>query len=71
MEIIEKKVAVKLGKEERDNLIATIDLLDCMERELPCGDDCPFQTRCNQESDSKCLCRTVKEHLKYINNNCD
>ena len=73
MEIITKRVTVKLDKEEREHLIATIDLLDHMGREIPCGDnsDCPFKTKCDQESDSKCLLGTIKEYLKYINNNCD
>jgi hypothetical protein len=70
MEIIQNKIVVKLDKEERDNLIATIGLLDNMERTVPC-DGCPFQEQCNRESDTNCLIRTIKQDLIYINNNCD
>lgn len=72
MEIIQKKVTVKLDQEEREHLIATIDLLDTMERTMPCGEDkCPFQEMCNHKSDTNCFIRTVKQDLIYINNNCD
>lgn len=73
MEIINKKVIVKLSKEEREHLTATIDLLNEMEEEvpMPCEDNCPFKDQCDRNSDMNCLLRDVKADLIYINNNCD
>ena len=72
MEIKKERIVVKLDKEEREHLIATIDLFDSMERKVPCGDNaCPFQEMCNHKSDRDCLIRTIKQDLIYINNNCN
>ena len=71
MKIIHKKVTVKLDKEERERLIATIDLLSDMEKTIRCDNDCPFKEQCDQESNINCLLGTVKTGLLYINNNCD
>lgn len=72
MEIMQKRVTVKLNQEEREHLIATLDLLDSMERNVPCGDNAyPFQEMCNRKSDRDCFIRTVKQDLIHINNNCD
>ena len=71
MEILQKAVTIKLSKEEREHLTATLDLLQQMEEEVPCGDNCPFKEMCDRKSDIFCLIGTVKEDLIYINNNCD
>ena len=71
MEIINKAVVVKLSKEEREHLIATIDLLDSMEKDVPCDDGCPFKELCDHKSDIKCLLYEIKKDLIYINNNCE
>ena len=70
MEIINKAIAVKLSKEEREHLIATIDLLDEMGKGMPCGDGCPFKEKCDQKSDYDCFMHEIKKDLEYINNNC-
>ena len=71
MEILQKAVTVKLSKEEREHLTATIDLLVELESDMPCGDNaCPFQEMCNHKSDRDCFIRTVKKDLISINNNC-
>ena len=70
MEIIQKKVIFKLDKEERDNLVNTITLLENMRNEVNC-DECPFKERCDKVSESECLLYTLHRDLKYINNNCE
>jgi hypothetical protein len=70
MEIIQNKVQVKLDKEERDSLIATMGLLEKMVFEMPCT-ECPFEERCNHRHKDHCLLRTLEEDLRYINNICN
>ena len=70
MEIIQKKVVVKLDKEERDNLINTITLIEEMRSKVDC-EECPFKERCDIISKDECLLYTMARDLKYINNNCD
>ena len=70
MEIIEKKVVFKLDKEERDNLINTIALLEAMRSKVDC-DECPFKQRCDNASKDMCLLYELSRDLKYINNNCE
>lgn len=72
MEIIEKKIAIKLDKEERESLINTINLLDRMNSRLRANcDSCPFYEICQKHSDELCFFYMVARDLKYINNNCD
>ena len=72
MEIIQRAVAIKLSKEEREHLTATLDLLQQMESYMPCGDNgCPFKERCDQKNNIDCLLREVKKDLIYINEKCD
>jgi hypothetical protein len=70
MEIIQKKVIFKLNKEERDNLVNTITLLEEMRNSVNC-DECPFKERCDKVSESECLLYTIRRDLTYINNNCE
>jgi hypothetical protein len=73
MEIIEKKIVVKLDKEERDTLINAIALIEQIHDACNgknCS-DCPFVERCDEVSDSDCLLYTMTRDLKYINNHCD
>lgn len=70
MEIKNKAVAVKISKEERDNMVNTITLLEDMRTEMPC-DECPFRERCDQVSESECLLYLLSRDLKYINNHCE
>ena len=73
MEIIEKKIAIKLDQEERDNLINTISLIERIHDACSgknCS-DCPFAERCDDVSNIDCLLYTMTRDLKYINNNCD
>lgn len=73
MEIIEKKVVIKLDKEERDTLISAIKLIERMNSKSSpiCGERCPFKTACDERSNSTCYFEMVAQDLKYINNNCD
>lgn len=70
MEIIEKKVVIKLDQEERENFVNTIFLLEEMRSKVNC-DECPFKERCDKLSQSECLLYTLIRDLKYINNLCD
>jgi hypothetical protein len=72
MEIVEKKIVVKLDKEERDTLISAISLMKTMGDELGnlCS-NCPFKVACDDRSDTICFFDMVADDLKYINNNCD
>ena len=70
MEIIQKKVVIKLDKEERDNLVNVILLLEEMRKKVDC-DECPFKERCDKVSQSECLLYTLIRDLNYINKNCE
>lgn len=70
MEIIQKKVVFKLDKEERDNLVNTITLIEEMRAKVDC-EECPFKERCDKVSKDECLLYAMTRDLKYINNNCD
>jgi hypothetical protein len=70
MEIIQKRITIKLDKEERDNMIDTISLLEEMRSKVSC-DDCPFTGACGLVSGDACLLYTLARDLKHINNNCD
>ena len=70
MEIIEKKVVIKLDQEERESLINTITLLEDIRTNIPC-EECPFKKRCDMVSQSECLLFLLARDLKYINNLCD
>jgi hypothetical protein len=70
MEIIEKKIIVKLDKEERDNLVNTIALIEAMRSKVDC-DECPFKERCDHVSKDLCLLYILARDLNYINNNCE
>ena len=73
MEIIQNKIVVKLDKEERNNLINTISLIERMcdiFGNIECC-SCPFKSRCDKRSEDICLLHFIKDDLKYINNNCD
>lgn len=70
MEIIQKKVVVKLDKEERDSLVNAITLIETMRSKVDC-DECPFKQRCDKVSNSECLLYSVEQHIKYINNECE
>lgn len=70
MEIIQKKVVVKLNKDERDNLVNTILLLEEVRKQVDC-DECPFKERCDKVSESECLLYTLSRDLNYINKNCE
>ena len=69
MEIINNKIAVQLNREERDNMVDTITLLERMRQDISC-EGCPFEERCDQVSQSECLLYLLARDLKYINNNC-
>lgn len=73
MEIINNKIAVKLDKEEKDNLLEIISffegLSDAFQNVECCS--CPFKSRCDERSEDICLLHFIKDDLKYINNNCD
>lgn len=73
MEIINNKVAVKLDKEERENLLETISFFERMSdafQNVECC-TCPFQFKCDIRSKDICFLHIMKDDLKYINNNCD
>ena len=70
MEIIQKKVVIKLDKEERDNLVNATLLLEEIRNKVDCS-ECPFKERCDKVSESECLLYTLSRDLKYINNNCE
>jgi hypothetical protein len=73
MEIVHKAISVKLDKEERDNLVNTIQLMEQIHDACNgknCS-DCPFVERCDEVSDTDCLLYTMTRDLKYINNHCD
>ena len=73
MEIIQKKVTIKLDQDERDTLIGAIDLIERISNELipMCGEDCPFKATCDKRSDATCFFNVVAHDLRYINNDCD
>ena len=71
MEIIQNKIVVKLDKEERDNLIETIDLLKNMTCNITCDIRCPFRQKCDECSPSQCWLEKIIKDLTYINNYCD
>jgi hypothetical protein len=60
----------KLDKEERDNLVNTITLIEEMRSKVDCS-ECPFKERCDKASKDLCLLYTIERDLKYINNNCE
>lgn len=73
MEIIQKKVVIKLDKEERDNLVNTITLMGQIHDACSgknCS-ECPFSERCDVVSDIECLLYTLARDLNYINKNCE
>lgn len=70
MEIIQKKVTIKLDQDERNSFVHTVVLLENMRNQVNC-DECPFKERCDKVSESECLLNTLIRDLKYINNNCD
>lgn len=70
MEIIQKKVVIKLDKEERDNLVNTMLLLEKMRSGVDCV-ECPFKERCDKVSESECLLYTLTQNINYINKNCE
>ncbi len=70
MEIKNQTVKVVLDKEERDNMVNTISLLEEMRSKINC-EECPFKERCDKVSQSECLLYILSRDLKYINNNCD
>lgn len=70
MEIVQKAISIKLNKEERDNLINAITLIEEMRNRVDC-DECPFKERCDTLSKSECLLYTLQRDLRYVNNKCD
>lgn len=70
MEIIQRKVTIKLDREERDNLINATLLLEAMRSKVDC-DECPFKEHCDKVCKDECLLYALSRDLKYINNNCD
>ena len=70
MEIIQRKVGIKLDKEERDNLINTMNLMEEIRSKVDC-EECPFKERCDMVSKDECLLYILARDLKYINNDCD
>ena len=70
MEIIQKKVVVKLNQEERDSLINTTLLLEEMRSKVDCS-ECPFKERCDKVSQNECLLYVLSRDLNNINKNCE
>ena len=70
MEIIQKKVVIKLDQEERDSLVNATTLIEEMRAKVDC-DECPFRERCDIISKDECLLYSLAQNIKYINNNCD
>ena len=70
MEIIQRKVTIKLDQEERDNLVNATLLLEEMRSKVDC-DECPFKEHCDKVSRDECLLYALSRDLKYINNNCE